>query len=71
LGGAVPGTPLPGQAPPQPISNAVIPSAYAGYPTTPYPVVPAYGGGVYPTTTAGNDTLGPLPRYGERSRNLR
>jgi hypothetical protein len=72
LGGAAPGTPLPGQAPPQPISNAVIPSAYAGYPITPYPVVPAYGIGPYPTTAAASSgTLGPLPRYGERSRTLR
>jgi hypothetical protein len=71
LGGAVPGTPLPGQAPPQPISNAVIPSAYAGYPTTPYPAAPAYGSGSYPTTAASNAPLGPPPRYGERYRTLR
>jgi hypothetical protein len=72
LGGALPGTPLPGQAPPQPISNAVIPSAYAGYPTTPYPVVPAYGIGTTPAASAtSNGTLGPLPMYGERSRLLR
>jgi hypothetical protein len=72
LGGAVPGTPLPGQAPPQPISNAVIPSAYAGYPTTPYPVIPAYGIGA-PSLPAATDNapLGPLPRYGERMRTLR
>jgi hypothetical protein len=74
LGGAVPGTPLPGQAAPPspPISNAVIPSAYAGYPTTPYPVVPAFVGGTLSApTTVSNAPLGPLPRYGERSRIVR
>jgi hypothetical protein len=72
LGGAMPGTPLPGQAPPQPISNAVIPSAYAGYPTTPYPVMPAYGVGTSVGAPVVNHAPpGPLPRYGERNKNLR
>jgi hypothetical protein len=73
LGGAIPGTPLPGQVTPQqPISSALIPSAYAGYPTTPYPVLPANGIGTYPATAVtSNATLGPPPRYGERNRTLR
>jgi hypothetical protein len=82
LGGALPGTPLPGtplpgQAPPpqtptQPLSKSIIPSAYAGYPTTPYPVMPAYGSGAgSAATAASNAPLGPLPRYGERNRVLR
>jgi hypothetical protein len=71
LGGAVPGTPLPGQAPSRPISNSVIPTAY-NYPTTPYPVVPAYGGVSTPATPITRSaTFGALPMYGERNRNLR
>lgn len=73
LGGAIPGTPLPGQAAaPQPISNAVIPSAYVGYPTTPYPVAPAYGRTSLPTSsTVSTPTIGPPPMYGQRNRMLR
>src|SRR4051812_13136085 len=43
LGGAVPGTPLPGQ-PTTPTSvSGVVPTSYpSSYPTTPYPVTPAY-----------------------------
>lgn len=71
LGGAVPGTPLPGQSPaPPPISSSVIPSAYAGYPTTQYPVTPAGGNSPAPIT-ANSPGFGPLPRYGERSRTMR
>jgi hypothetical protein len=71
LGGAAPGTPLPGQAPPQPISNNVIPTAY-NYPTTPYPVVPAYGGiSTTATPVTSSATFGPLPMYGQRNRTLR
>lgn len=63
LGNAVPGTPLPGQPTTlrPPISSGVIPTAYAGYPTTPYPVSPA----------ATTSQLGPLPMYGQRNRTLR
>ncbi len=72
LGGAAPGTPLPGQAPPRPLSSGVLPTSYPNYPTTPYPVVPAYGGAASPAspvTTSAN--IGPLPMYGERNRSLR
>lgn len=67
LGNAVPGTPLPGQssASPPPWSG-VAPTSYSTYPTTPYPVTPAYS----PNVPAGGSTVasppGPLPMYGQR-----
>jgi hypothetical protein len=64
LGGAVPGTPLPGRMAPPPASG-VVPTSYPNYPTTPYPVVPAVGGESSPATSGGAN-IGPLPRYGER-----
>lgn len=69
LSGAVPGTPLPGQAAPQSISSGVLPTAYPNYPATSYPVVPASGNAPAPTAAPGA-TLGPLPRYGQRNRTL-
>ena len=68
LGGAVPGTPLPGQTTTPPPSRAIIPAAYpATYPTTPYPVAPAYA----PAPSTGTTSLmeehaRPLPLYGQR-----
>jgi len=71
LGGAVPGTPLPGQAPPQSISSGVLPTAYPNYPTTSYPVVPAYGDAASPVSAASSANPGPLPMYGARNRTWR
>jgi hypothetical protein len=65
LGGAIPGTPLPGQAAPQSMSGGVAPAAYSQYPTTPYPVTPAYGQSPA-APAASNSGPGPLPRYGQR-----
>jgi len=62
LGGAVPGTPLPGQTAPQSISSGVLPTAY--------PVVP-HGNAAPVPTTSPSAIIGPLPRYGERHRTLR
>jgi hypothetical protein len=67
LGGAAPGTPLPGQTAPQSISSGVLPTAYPNYPATSYPVVPAYGSASSPIFTADGEKLGPLPRYGQRN----
>ena len=67
LGGAVPGTPLPGQTISPPPSAAIIPTAYpAAYPTTPYPVTPAYAPAPPPGTTSMENSDGPLPLYGRR-----
>jgi hypothetical protein len=63
LGGAVPGTLLPGQAASHPLINGVVPASYPGYPTTPYPVTPA---SLPPATSASVDA-GPLPGYGQRN----
>ncbi len=67
LGGAVPGTPLPGQTVTPPLSSAILPTAYEGaYPATPYPVSPAYAPGVPPNATSSSQSVGPLPLYGQR-----
>jgi hypothetical protein len=75
LGNAVPGTPLPGQPLPgqpnnaSPLSgivpalNSVVPTSYPSYPTTPYPVTPAY---TPPPSTTSDAEVGPLPLYGQR-----
>jgi hypothetical protein len=71
LGGAVPGTPLPGQPPVNvsplsgvmPALNSVVPTSAPAYPTTPYPVVPAY---TPPPGTTSDENVGPLPLYGQR-----
>jgi hypothetical protein len=66
LSGAGPGTPMPGDAPPRAISTSVIPTAYQGYPTTPYPVAPAIGPEAPAPSLPTNAEFGPLPRYGQR-----
>jgi hypothetical protein len=66
LGGAVPGTPMPGSVSSQPKSGGVVPASYPNYPTTPYPVLPAYGSGPAIDETTSGASLGPLPQYGQR-----
>jgi hypothetical protein len=65
LGGAVPGTPLPGPAPPSPLGG-IVPTSYPSYPTMPYPVTPAYTPSTPPAGATSQSTLGPLPLYGQR-----
>src|SRR3954452_1417325 len=65
LGGAVPGTPLPGPAAPSPL-RGIIPTSYPSYPTTPYPVTPAYAPGAPPPGASSDTNVGPLPLYGQR-----
>ena len=65
LGGAVPGTPLPGPAAPSPLSG-IVPTSYPSYPTTPYPVTPAYAPNAPPAGASSDATVGPLPLYGQR-----
>ncbi|HMC10785.1 MAG TPA: hypothetical protein VKH44_05825 [Pirellulaceae bacterium] len=66
LGGAVPGTPLPGPAAPSPLSG-IVPTSYpSSYPTTPYPVTPAYSPTAPPTGSSSDAIVGPLPLYGQR-----
>jgi hypothetical protein len=65
LGGAVPGTPLPGPAAPSPL-RGIVPTSYPSYPTTPYPVTPAYGPSAPPTGASSGATVDPLRRYGQR-----
>jgi hypothetical protein len=73
LGGAAPGTPLPGQLGPVKNRYPVVPAAHAGQPassyragsvpyTTPQPA-PAQSGS---RPSVGSPTPGPLPRYGWR-----
>lgn len=71
LGGAPLGTPLPGQAPPQSVSASLMPTAYADYPATSYPMSPATSASTPLTGVANRSQPGPLPMYGERNRNLR
>jgi hypothetical protein len=66
LGGAVPGTPIPGRATAAPVVGGVVPASYPDYPTTPYPVAPAYGALPAGTSTTSTSTIGPLPQYGQR-----
>lgn len=67
LGGAVSGAPLPGQLPPRPLTNSVVPTSYPGtYPTTPYPVTPAYAPTPSPSSTPVTSDAGPLPLYGQK-----
>jgi hypothetical protein len=70
LGGAVPGTPLPGPTTTQPGIGRVLPASYPNYPTTPYPVTPAYGTGPATGATPRDMNAGPLPRYGQKSNTL-
>jgi len=67
LGGAVPGTPLPGMPAAQTVPGGVLPASYPTYPKTPYPVTPAYGlpAPAAPSSTGRN--VGPLPQYGEKN----
>jgi hypothetical protein len=63
LGGAVPGTPLPGAPAAQATPNGIVPASYPSYPTTPYPVTSADFAA--PATTSANAS--PLPQYGQRN----
>jgi hypothetical protein len=65
LGNAVPGTPLPGPTAPSPLSG-IVPTSYPSYPTTQYPVTPAYTPNGPPAGASSNATVGPLPLYGQR-----
>lgn len=67
LGGAVPGTPLPGRSTGQPVPNAVMPTSYPEYPTSPYPVTPAYAPTSPAAASSANANDGPLPLYGRRN----
>lgn len=66
LGNAAPGTPLPGMPTTQSAPGVVLPASYPNYPTTPYPVAPAFTPAPSPTTTSNGATFGPLPQYGQR-----
>jgi hypothetical protein len=67
LSGAVPGTPLPGQPTTPSSLSRVVPTSYPSYPTTPYPVTPAYTPTNAPPPGSSSDaTVGPLPLYGQR-----
>jgi hypothetical protein len=65
LGGAVPGTPLPGPSAPSPL-RGIVPTSYPSYPTTPYPVTPAYAPSAPPAGASSDSSVGPLLRYGQR-----
>jgi hypothetical protein len=68
LGGAVSGTPVPGRVSSQPVGGTVVPTSYPAYPTTPYPVTPAYGVRAAPPVAPGpavtSPRYNPLPQYG-------
>ncbi|HEY3394398.1 MAG TPA: hypothetical protein VGK58_16915, partial [Lacipirellulaceae bacterium] len=71
LGGAAPGTPLPGQLGPVKNKYPVIPTAHSAHPTNSYPAVsvPYTSPQSQPTQSGarpsvGSPTPGPLPRYG-------
>jgi hypothetical protein len=64
LGGAAPGTPLPGMPAANGMPGGVAPASFSAYPTTPYPVTPAYG---LPAAPQSSGSVGPLPQYGQRS----
>jgi hypothetical protein len=66
LGGAVPGTPLPGMPAAQSAPGGVVPASFPTYPTTPYPVTPAYGLPAPAATSSTGTNFGPLPQYGQR-----
>jgi hypothetical protein len=66
LGGAVAGTPLPGQQPSQSILNGPVPPTYPTYPTTSYPITPA-SRPTAPVVPVRSADAGPLPVYGQRS----
>ncbi len=67
LGGAVPGTPLPGMPTAQGAPGGVAPASYPAYPTTPYPVTPAYSLSAPAASSSTNANVGPLPQYGQRN----
>jgi hypothetical protein len=67
LSGAVPGTPLPGQTASHPLfEGGVVPASYPAYPTTPYPVAPAYVPNPPAAAVTAEQNVGPLPLYGQR-----
>jgi hypothetical protein len=67
LSGAIPGTPLPGQATSQPVPNGVLPASYPStYPTTPYPVTPTYAPAAPAAVNSASANDRPLPLYGQR-----
>jgi hypothetical protein len=65
LGNAAPGTPLPGPGAPSPLGG-IVPTSYPSYPTTPYPVTPAYTPSAPPAGASSDTSVGPLPLYGQR-----
>lgn len=66
LGGAVTGTPIPGRVTSQPAANGIVPASYPNYPTTPFPVAPAFNSSPPSGATSPGTSIGPLPRYGRR-----
>jgi len=70
LGGAAPGTPVPGRVTSQPVGGTVVPASYPAYPTTPYPVAPASGLAAPPVSPMNNAAVtpvyNPLPQYGRQ-----
>jgi hypothetical protein len=69
LGGAVPGTPLPGRTTGPLQLNGVVPASYptTPYPPTQYPVAPAYSPPAATGSSSKNTNVGPLPLYGQRN----
>jgi hypothetical protein len=72
LGGAAPGTPLPGQVGPVLNRYNVVPAGHSAYPSNSYPAVavpysaPSDQAQPNARPTMGSPTPGPLPRYGWR-----
>lgn len=69
LGGAAPGTALPGRAMAPPAPGGAMPAAYPTYPSTsapPYPVTPAGATSSLNRARAADASAGPLPIYGRR-----
>ncbi len=66
LGGAAPGTPLPGRPTAQSLPGTVVPTSFPNYPTTPYPVVPAFSSPPRSSTNSSGANFGPLTLYGQR-----
>jgi len=73
LGGAPPGTPIPGSPSPQGAPGSIVPAGYSAYPTTGYPATPIPANYTAPPPNQsganilnGESNYGPLPQYGER-----
>jgi hypothetical protein len=72
LGGAAAGTPVPGRVTSSPTGGGVTPASYPAYPTTPYPVTPAFNPTTPPplpsnSAAINNPGYSPLPQYGQRN----